>query len=173
MTNESAPLTNGETPSSRVLSHLNTYPVVHDSVELYKSNPYGAKTLSLAHQTYTRLTQSPFAPYLQTPLAYLSPYLSAADTRLDSGLSTLESKLPIVKEDTSKLKEYAFAPYKYLLGTWEDEYSKTRGQDGLVKTGKAVLSLELKVVSDACVAFLGYWNKGKETTQKKVEEIKQ
>jgi len=140
---------------------------------LYKSNPYGAKSLSIAHQTYTSFTQSPLAPYLRTPLSYISPYLSAADTRLDSGLVTLETKLPIVKEDTSKLKEYAFTPYTYLKGTWEDEYSKTRGQDGLFKTGLAVLSVELKLASDAFKVFLGYWNKGKETTQKKIEEIKQ
>ena len=92
---------------------------------------------------------------------------------MDSGLVTLETKLPIVKEDTSKLKEYAFTPYTYLKGTWEDEYSKTRGQDGLFKTGLAVLSVELKLASDAFKVFLGYWNKGKETTQKKIEEIKQ
>lgn len=128
--------------------------------------------MALATNTYNSVV-APFHPYLATPYSYLHPYLSRADELGDSTLSKIETHLPIVKEDTSKVKEYAFAPYTYLKGTWEDEYSKTQRQDGLVKTGIVVVSTELKIVQDACSVFLGYWNKGKEQAGKKVDEVKQ
>jgi hypothetical protein len=114
----------------------------------------------------------PFHPYLKTPYSYVAPYLSKADELGDSSLSKVESRFPIVKEDTSKLREMAFTPYKYLSSTYQDEYSKTQGE-GLVKTGKAFISTELKVAHDAFNIFLNYWSKGKEQTSKKVDEIKQ
>ncbi|KAI4633789.1 uncharacterized protein J4E87_000955 [Alternaria ethzedia] len=167
-----APMTNGETPSSKALSHLNSYPVVHDSVETFKSNPYGSRALNLASNTYNSVV-APFHPYLRTPYSYLSPYLARADQLGDSGLSTLETHLPIVKEDTSKLKEYAFSPVTYVRSTWEDEYKKTHYNNGVVKMGVATVSFELRMVSDACDVVLGYLNKGKEQTKKKVDEVKQ
>merc|ERR1712093_874997 len=49
-----APQVNGEAPSSAFLSHLISYPVISDSISTFKSNPYGAKSLSittsLSHQ---------------------------------------------------------------------------------------------------------------------------
>ncbi|KAF1945844.1 hypothetical protein EJ02DRAFT_451264 [Clathrospora elynae] len=172
MSNQEAPLTNGETPSSKVLSHLHSYPLVHDGVETFKSHPYGSQALNLATNTYNNLV-APLHPYLATPYSYLSPYLARADQLGDSGLSKLETHLPIVKEDTQKVKEYAFAPYTYVTGTFQDEYNKTHYNNGVVKAGVAVVSFELKVVSDACAVFLGYLSKGKEQTKKKVDEVKQ
>ncbi|KAF2195718.1 CAP20-like protein [Zopfia rhizophila CBS 207.26] len=180
MTN--TPLTNGERPHSKVLSHLQSYPVVHDSLEFYKTNPYGAKSLSVAHHLYTRFI-APLHPYLQTPYSYLSPYLSRADELGDTGLSKVDNKFPIVKEDTSKLKEtvqsYAFLPWRlagqgkeYVLGTYNDEYSKTRGDAGLVKTAKAALSTELKIGHDGYTLIVEHWNKGKQEASKKVHEVK-
>ncbi|KAF2711546.1 CAP20-like protein [Pleomassaria siparia CBS 279.74] len=179
----SVPATNGDTPHSKVLSHLQTYPVVHDSVEFYKSHPYGAKSLSLFQKTYARFV-SPLHPYLQTPYSYLSPYLSRADELGDNGLSKVETKFPIVKEDTNKLKEtvagLAGLPFAiigqgrdYLLGTWADEYQKTRGDDGLVKSAKALLSTELKIGHDGYNYLLAYLGKAKKEGSKKVDEVKQ
>ena len=172
MSNDSAPLTNGETPQSRVLSHLHSYPVVHDSVEFYKSNPYGAKSLTLFNNTYNSFV-APFHPYLKTPYSYISPYLTRADELGDSSLSKLEQRVPIVKEDTNKLKELAFSPVVYVVGTYQDEYKKTQGPEGLVKTFKAGISTELKVVHDAFNFAVEYWNKGRQQASKKVEEVKQ
>ncbi|KAF2877947.1 CAP20-like protein [Massariosphaeria phaeospora] len=174
-----SPLTNGENSQFKVLSHLQTYPVVHDSLEFYKSHPYGAKSLSLFNATYQRVV-APFHPYLQTPYSYLSPYLSRADELGDNGLSKVDNTFPIVKEDTSKLRqtvgELAFLPFQlasqgkqYVLGTWQDEYSKTRGNDGIVKSAKALLSTELKVGQDGFKLVSEYMNKGKKETQKKLQ----
>jgi len=57
--------------------------------------------------------------------------------------------------------------------TWEDEYKKTHYNNGVVKMGVATVSFELRMVSDACDVVLGYLNKGKEQTKKKVDEVKQ
>lgn len=103
----------------------------------------------------------------------MRPYLDQADKLGDSTLSKIETHLPIVKEETPKLKEYALSPYTYVKGTWDDEYSKTQRQDGYVKNGIVLVSTELKIVQDVCSVFLDYWNKGKQTAVKKVDEVKQ
>lgn len=159
-------------PTDATTQHLHSYPVVHDTVEGFKANPNGSKILAFATNTYNSVV-APFHPYLQTPYSYVRPYLDHADKLGDSTLSKIETRLPIVKEETPKLKEYALSPYTYVKGTWDDEYSKTQRKDGLVKHGIVLVSTELKIVQDACSVFLDYWNKGKQTTAKKVEEVKQ
>lgn len=103
----------------------------------------------------------------------MSPYLTRADELGDSSLSKLEQRVPIVKEDTTKLKELAFSPVHYVLGTYQDEYQKTQGPEGIVKTVKAGISTELKVAHDAFNLAVEYWNKGKQTASKKTDEVKQ
>ncbi|KAH7119050.1 CAP20-like protein [Dendryphion nanum] len=180
---DSTPLTNGDKSHSKVLSHLQSYPVVHDSLEFYKTNPYGAKSLSLFNNTYQRLV-APLHPYLQTPYSYLYPYLSRADELGDSGLSKVDTKFPIVKEDTNKLMDavqsLALLPLsivgkgkQYVFATWEDEYKKTKGNDGLVKSAKALVSTELKIGLDGLEFVKGYLAKGKEQASKKAEDVKQ
>jgi hypothetical protein len=179
----STPMTNGEKPSSKVLSHLQSYPVVSDALSLYTSNPYGAKSVNFSRALYQKLV-APLHPYLQTPYSYLSPYLSRADELGDSGLQKVDSTFPIVKEDTGKLKEkvqgVAFLPLhfagqgkEYVLGTWKDEYKKTKGDDGVVKSVFALVSTELKIGKDGYTLVREYLAKGKEEGSKKVNEIKQ
>ncbi|KAH9869367.1 hypothetical protein IAQ61_006573 [Plenodomus lingam] len=169
MSDQQAPITNGETPSSRVLSHLHSYPVVHDSVEGFKQDPRGSRVLALATNTYKSVV-APFTPYLATPYSYLHPYLDRADQIGDNTLSKIETNFPIVKEDTSKVKEVALSPYTYVAGTWQDEYKKTARKDGPVKTGIVLISTELKIVQDACQVFLDYWYKTGHAVSKKAEE---
>lgn len=178
-------MTNGEKPSSKVLSHLQSYPLVHDSLELYRTNPYGAKSLSLINTTYTRFIH-PLNPYLQTPYSYLSPYLHRADDLADTGLSNLDSQFPIVKEDTSKLKEKVlqgfdrWAPFRfakrgqeYVWRTWEDEYGKVGGEEGVVRSVKAIVSTELKVGLDGVNVVREWVRREKEVVAKKGEEVRQ
>jgi hypothetical protein len=151
------PMTNGEKPSSLTLQHLTSYPVVSDSISTYKSNPYGAKSISLANNAYCRFVV-PVQGYLRTPLSYVAPYIAKADSLGDQGLSHVDQHFPIVKEDTTSLKERVqgtiYLPVKlandgktYLFKTYEDEYKKTGGK-GLGTTVKAVISTELKVTAD-------------------------
>jgi hypothetical protein len=117
---------------------------------------------------------------LQTPYSYLSPYLSRADELGDSGLSKVDSTFPIVKEDTGKLKEtvqaYAFAPFKlagqgkeYVLGTWQDEYNKTQGKDGVMKSVKALISTELKIGIDGYNYVSEYLGQRQQKVSKKAK----
>jgi len=174
MSNNSTPLTNGETPRSKSLSHLHSYPVVHDTFETLKNTQIGASTLNLASNTY-RSFVAPLHPYLQRPYSVAHPYLTKADELGDSGLSKFETYVPVVKEDTATLKQYAFAPFNYLTGTYHEQYERTRGQDGVVKFGLAVVSTELKIVQDVCTVFLDYWNHSKtgQKVNEKVGEAKQ
>ncbi|KAF2640087.1 hypothetical protein P280DRAFT_469797 [Massarina eburnea CBS 473.64] len=183
MSNNSTALTNGEKPHSKVLSHLSSYPVLNDTYSAYKSHPYGQKSLSLFHESYSRFI-APLHPYLQTPYSYLSPYLSRADELGDNGLSKVDTRFPIVKEDTNKLKEtvlnYVGVPLQlagqgkeYVLGTWNDEYQKTGGQDGVVKNVKALVSTELKIGIDGYHLALQYLQRGQQDASKKVDEVKQ
>lgn len=122
------PITNGEMPSSKFLSHLNQYPVISDSVETFKSNPYGKKSLELADSAYARFAK-PVEPYLETPINYAKPYVAKADELADSGLGHVESRFPIVKENTDtvveKGKSVIWWPFKvandskdYVINTW-------------------------------------------------------
>lgn len=126
---ESTPLTNGTSPSSKFLSHLNSYPVVSDGVETFKSNPYGKKSLDLADSAYQKLGK-PIEPYLETPYSYAKPYVTKADELADSGLGHVESRFPIVKEDTNTIidtgKSIVWYPFKlaedgksYVMSTWQ------------------------------------------------------
>lgn len=150
-------MTNGDKPSSLFLNHLGNYPVVHDAVSTYKTNPYGAKTLDIAQIAYDRIA-APFMPYLRTPYSILHPYLSKADTLADTGLNKVDETFPVVKEDTNALRgtaiQYALFPLRlagegkdYVFRTYADEHNKVGGE-GLVRTAKAFVSTELKIAYD-------------------------
>jgi len=161
--NMSQPMTNGDsTTQSKFLSHLNSYPVVSDSVETFKSNPYGRKSLDLANDTYQRFGK-PVEPYLETPYSYAKPYVAKADELADSGLGRVETHFPIVKQDTNTIvdkgKSIVWFPFKladdgktYLVNTWQDEYNKTASHKnrgaGFQTLLMALISTELKIASD-------------------------
>jgi len=179
-TMSSAPMTNGEPSPSLFLSHLKTYPVVTDAVNTYKTNPYGAKSLDLVRLIYVKLAV-PFLPYLRTPYSIVAPYVSKADSLADTGLTKVDERFPVVKEDTEKLKgtvvDYAKYPLtfagqgkEYLFSTYDDEYKKTGGEDGIVHTAKAIVSTELKLAFDAYGYLASFVTKKKGAVKEKVNE---
>ncbi|KAI9648033.1 hypothetical protein NHQ30_002661 [Ciborinia camelliae] len=158
MSNGMAPQVNGETPSSAFLSHLTSYPLIHDSISTFKSNPYGQRSIDLTATSYEKFGK-PFIPYLQKPYQYVSPYVAKADSLGDSTLSTLETKFPAVKKPTGELysdgKSLVFYPLtkssegkEYVLGKYNGEVKKTEDQ-GILGYGKALLSTGLIVSSEA------------------------
>ncbi|QDS71683.1 hypothetical protein FKW77_008110 [Venturia effusa] len=172
--NMSTPMTNGEKPNSLFISHLTSYPVVSDGITTYKSNPYGAKSISMTLDAYKRFFV-PVEPYLKGPYSYIAPYLAKADTLGDKGLSELDSRVPIVKEETASLKEkatgVAFLPLQlgaqgkdYLFKTFEDEKKKTG--EGLVPFAKAVLGTEVKVAADTFQWLADFLSAKKEEAKK-------
>lgn len=153
----SAPMTNGDKPSSQFINHLASYPVISDTISTYKSVPLGQYSLNVAENAYNSLAK-PLFPYVEGPYGYVAPYVERADSLADKGLNKLEHTFPIVKEDTHKIRDsifdtvffplrVAFQGRDYLLNTYRDEYRKTGGE-GLITTGKAILSTELKVAAD-------------------------
>lgn len=175
-----APQVNGDTPSSAFLSHLYSYPVISDSITTFKSNPYGAKSLSLTTTGYEKLGK-PLIPYLSRPYEYVSPYVKKADSIGDNTLSTIDSKFPAVKKPTGELydegKSIVFFPLKistegkdYVFSTYNTEVKKA-GDNGVMAYGKAALSTSLLVGSDL-VDWLGSYFGQKKQEAKEVTNEK-
>ena len=143
-----------------MVQRVTSYPVFADSIRAYKSNPYGAKSLSLAHQASDTFLQ-PILPYAEKPYAYFSPYFVKADEVATVGLGKVETRFPIVKEDTktihAKLHSIVAAPYDgamwgkdYVVSTWGREYKHCDGSDkgGLIVAGKAAIVTGMVLTSD-------------------------
>lgn len=111
---------------------------------------------------------SPFVPYAKRPYGYVAPYVAKADSLASDGLTKVDSKFPIVKEDTQKIKstvlDFAYLPFRmvgdgknYIFDTYGSEYNKCGG-DGYVAGGKAMITTSLVVTSDTLSwlsSFLG------------------
>ncbi|KAJ5172194.1 hypothetical protein N7492_004787 [Penicillium capsulatum] len=152
------PIVNGEKIHSHFLHHLTSYPVVSDSIALFKSNPYGAKSLQYADQGYIRLAK-PVLPFFSTPYSYVAPYVARIDSLGDQGLTQIDSRFPIVREDTQKIRGtiYNHASYparfagdvkEHLFDIYGSEYKKLGG-DGFVTSGKAVITTGLVLSSES------------------------
>ncbi|KAF2101632.1 putative pathogenesis associated protein Cap20 [Rhizodiscina lignyota] len=172
-------MVNGDSQQSHFIAHLTSYPVVSDGITTYKSNPYGEKSIALFNDAYSRFA-SPFIPYLQGPYSWVAPYVAKADELGDSGLSTIDDKFPIVKEDTEKIKGSVFETMyypvqvaqdgkEYVFKTYEDEGSKIDGK-GIFHLAKTVVSTELRIASDVLHALAEWLGPKKEKAQKTVEE---
>jgi hypothetical protein len=159
--------------------HLTSYPVISDSISTFKSNPYGAKSLTITTSTYEKLSK-PLAPYLHTPYSYISPYLTKADSLGDSTLTTLDSKFPVVKKPTEELysegKSFIFFPLRkgsegkdYVLGIYGSEVKKVGGE-GIVTYGKAALATGLVVTSDTLGWLSAFLGKKKEQAKEVTSE---
>lgn len=187
------PVVNGEMPHSQFLDvsvtilalctlthppskHLTSYPVVSDSISLFKSNPYGAKSLEYADHGYTRLAK-PVLPYFSAPYSYVAPYLARADSIGDKGLSQIDSRFPIIREDTQKIRGviYNTAGYPvrfagdvkhHVFDIYGSEYKKCGG-DGVFASGKAVITTSL-ALSQESLAWVSTWL---QTTKEEVKDV--
>lgn len=138
--------------------HLTSYPVISDSIETFKGNPYGAKSLEISGNAYNTISK-PILPYLSKPYEYVSPYVAKADSLGDSFLSKVDEKAPVVKKPTSEIvdnaKGLAFFPLKksgeakdYVFKVYNSECKKVGGE-GVVTYTKAAVTTSLIVSSDA------------------------
>lgn len=160
--------------------HLISYPVISDSISTFKSNPYGAKSLSITTSLSHKLAD-PLLPYLTKPYQYVSPYITKADSLGDSTLSTIDSKFPVVKKPTGELidngKAIVFFPLKkgtegkeYVVGVYGSECKKVGGE-GIVTWGKAAIATGLVVGGDA-YGWLSGFLAGKKAEAKEVSNEK-
>lgn len=162
---------------------MTSYPVANDLITTYKNNSLGRKSLDVANSAYDNFAK-PFFPYLQGPWSIVKPYVEKADSLADSGLGQVDSHFPIVKEDTEKIKstamDYVFSPIHvaakgrdYLFETYNDEYRKMGGQDGVAKTVKTIVSTELKVIGDVFTTIGEFFGQKKEAAKQKAELTKE
>ena len=160
------------------LQHLTSYPVVSDSISTLKATTAGQKVHSIADNTYKSIAPH-IIPYAQGPYGYVAPYVAKADSVAADGLTKVDQKFPIVKEDTQSIKnsvmDLAFLPLKmvglskdYVYKTYSNEYDMCGG-NGYIAGGKAVITTGLVVASDG-LTWLSQWLQAKQDEAK--EEIK-
>lgn len=149
---------NGDMPHSAVLSHIQSYPVVSDSIKTIQQNPYGAKSIELTNAGYSKFVK-PTLPYFETPASYAKPYVAKADELGDKFLSKFDEQVPIVKSETKDIQNtivsYIAWPFQtanntkdWAFNTYNSEYKKCGGE-GYVASGKAVITTSLVLSSDA------------------------
>merc|ERR1712000_694909 len=159
---------NGDMPHSAVLSHLQSYPVVSDSIKTIKENPYGAKSIDITNAGYTKFVK-PTLPYFQTPASYAKPYVAKSDERV-----------PIVKSETKEIQDtfvtYLHWPFEtanntkdWAFKTYNDEYKKCGGE-GVVAGGKAVVTTGLVMTSDVLKWISSFLQQKKEEAKEVAQD---
>jgi len=172
-------LVNGEQRQSQFFSHLISYPMVSDTIETFKKNKYGAKSLGYADQGYERFAK-PVLPYLSKPYGYVAPYIAKADSFGDQGLNKVDETFPIVKEDTQKIRgtivETAYLPLRLVTSTrqhvfemYGSEYKKCGG-DGMVASGKAVITTSLLLTQESLTWLSAFWASKKQQTKEVIHD---
>lgn len=102
-------------------------------------------------------------PYFSTPYSYLAPYLARADSLGDKGLTEIDTRFPIIREDTQKLRgslyNRASLPVRlagdaksHLYEIYGTEYKKCEG-GGVFASGKAIVTTSL-VLSQESLAWI-------------------
>lgn len=176
------PTVNGDMPHSAFIDHVTGYPVVADSIEAVKKNPYAQKPIELTNTAYAKLVKPTF-PYLERPASIVKPYAAKADEVGDLLLTKFDEKVPIIKSETSEVKktviDYVHWPIKtaseqkdYILKTYNDEYKKCGG-DGVVAGSKALVSGSFVITSEWLAYFASLLQQKKEEAKKVAEEAKE
>jgi len=166
---------------TNIFQHLTSYPVVSDSIETYKRNPYGAKSLVYADSGYTHFVK-PVLPYAQRPYSIVSPYVTKADSMAAHGLDRVDATFPLLTKDTATIKDtawsYALFPLhkadetrSYVLGTWGQHY-KSYGGNGVVAGGRALVTTGLTVSSDLLAAVTSFLGQKKTQAETAIKEKK-
>lgn len=138
--------------------HITSYPLISDSLDYVKQNPYGQKGLQLTDSAYKAFAKR-LPPLLTKPYEYVSPYVKKADSMSDGALSQLDERFPALKKPTHELwtdgKNLVFFPVhkgaetkEHVFTVYGSEYKKVGG-DGVVTTGKALISTGMVVAVEA------------------------
>lgn len=179
----STPQVNGNTPRSSFLKHLTDYPVVHDSVETFKSNPYGAKSIQLGDSAYQTFA-APVLPYLYKPYQYVEPYVKKADDFGNKALAKVDERFPVVRKPTNEIYTNAkdivlfplhkgFEGKDHVLNVYSSEYKKANGDNGtgfgLIPTGKAAVATALVITGETVRLIGDFLSAKKEQTSNAVD----
>lgn len=155
--------------------HVTSYPIVKDTIETVKSNPYGQKGIDLTTDGYNKFV-APVVPYAERPYGYVAPYVAKADSLASDTLTkVVDNNFPIVKEDTQKIKgtifDYAYFPFRvvgdgknYVFGTYDSEYKKCGG-DGVVAGSKAMITTSMVVTTDTLTWLTSFLSQKQEQSK--------
>lgn len=119
-------------------------------------------------------------PYFSTPYSYIAPYVARADSLGNQGLTQIDSRFPIVREETQKIRGtiYDNASYpvrvagdakEHLLDIYGSEYKKLGG-DGFFASGKAVITTGLVLSSESLNWATTWFHTAKEEVKDVVNE---
>ncbi|KAL1877584.1 hypothetical protein VTK73DRAFT_8493 [Phialemonium thermophilum] len=155
-------------PHSAFLQHLLDYPVIHDGVATFKSNPLGQKSLAIGDSAYKTIF-----PYLSKPYQYISPIVKQADDLGDKALAEVDKRFPVVKKPTNEVyndaRALALSPFRIglatkdkVLSTYADEKKKANGDD-LITNVRAVISTA-KVVAGEALGTVSTFIRGRTTS---------
>jgi len=169
---------NGDMPQSAILSHIQSYPLVSDSIKTIQQNPYGAKSIELTNAGYAKFVK-PTLPYFETPASYAKPYVAKADELGDKFLTKFDEQVPIVKSETKEIQSTIFSYVNWPLetanttkdwafNTYKDEYKKCG--EGYVAGGKAVITTSLVMSSDVLKWISSFLQAKKEQAKDIVNE---
>ncbi|KAK3371822.1 hypothetical protein B0T24DRAFT_338361 [Lasiosphaeria ovina] len=167
---------NGDVPHSAAVDHILAYPVVNDSINQFKANPIGKRSLELGDKVY-RTFAAPVLPWFSRPLQYVAPYIKKADDLGDRTLSKVDEKFPILKKPTqdiySDVKTIAGFPYRvgqigkdHVVSTYQTECKSVQSDNNLVTYGKAAITTALILTTDAYITLSNFFGaKAKEVKQ--------
>lgn len=162
-----------------LVQHITSYPAVSDATSAYKQNPYGAKSIEVTNNTYSKFVK-PNLHYLDTPAAYVKPYAAKADQLGDQFLTKVDERVPILKSETKEIKgtitSYIFWPLTktnetkdWVFSTYNSEYKKCGG-DGYVAGGKALFTTPLILGSESLQWLSSFLQAKKEEAEQVVQE---
>lgn len=150
----------------------------------YKSHPLGARSIEFSQNIFNQFGKPVISsPLVQNPYSYVYPYAKKVDEIGDTTLSHLDANFPVVKETNFEaLKSHANSiiafPFKiasdgkqYVFSTYSEEYKKTGGE-GLVPTGKAIISTEFRIAGEALRVVSDWVGPKKKQAEEELEKAK-
>ncbi|KAK4213262.1 hypothetical protein QBC37DRAFT_175804 [Rhypophila decipiens] len=173
-----APQVNGDVAhTSAFVEHLVSYPVINDSVEAFKANPYGQRSIEVSTSVYQKFA-APAVPYLARPFEIVKPYVKAADDLGDRLLCIVDEKFPAVKTPTSDLIDGAralvslpitigSAGKEHVISTYSAEYKKCDNNNRITTVTKAGVTTTLVLTAET-ITFLSNYLGSKKDDVKQV-----
>ncbi|KAK4574143.1 hypothetical protein LTR86_001904 [Recurvomyces mirabilis] len=171
----------GDSTSFKTIDHVTSYPIVSDSIDAVRANPYGKKALEIGDSAVQNVLNTA-GPILRKPYSVAEPYVKKADELAVSGLQQVDERIPLLKEDTQTVidtgKSYAFFPYAYANDVYSDEYRKVsrnrNGSENLVTLITAVISSCFRIMFEIFYAAKDWvLPKAKEIQKKSPDYLRQ
>jgi len=122
----------------------------------------------------------PISPYLAGPYSYVAPYVAKADSLGDKGLSNIDAKFPVVKEEKAQgVAGYPVAVVTEnkdkLFKVYGEEVSKyqKQGYNPVLTHARALIDTDLRVIIAILQISSDWLLHAQKTTETKMSEKKE